>query len=157
MKISLSWVEELLGERTGLDPERLRETLLDLGFETAGISAYPGCSGIVAAEVLEVAKHPNADRLRIAKVTDGQNATEVVCGAPNLEVGQKVLWAQVGAKLSDGTVLKETPIRGVKSPGMLCSARELGVGEDHSGLWILPANTAVGSVRMPATARLIAR
>ena len=145
MKISVAWMEELLGTRIALEKNQLRDILLDLGFEIAGAEAYPACSGVVAAEVLGVKKHPNADRLRIAQVTDGKETTEVVCGAPNLEAGQKVFWAKVGARLSDGTEIKETPIRGVKSPGMLCSARELGVGEDHSGLWILPASTAPGT------------
>lgn len=144
MKISLAWIEELLGTRLEKSPKEISEILGRLGFEVEGISYYQGPTGITVADVLEVSKHPNADKLRLAKITDGKETTTVVCGAPNLAVGQRIFWAKIGSVLADGTTIKETPIRGIKSPGMLCSARELGVGEDHSGLWILPETISVG-------------
>ncbi len=144
MKISLAWIEELLGAKLDRSPEEIAEALAGLGFEVEAITHYKQPQGVVVAEVLEVEKHPNADKLRLAKVTDGTAPTTVVCGAPNLERGQKVFWAKVGAVLADGTVLKETPIRGIKSPGMLCSSRELGVGDGHAGLWALPETLQPG-------------
>lgn len=145
MKISLNWIEEILGTKIEQTPEECSQILLHKGFEVSSIQKYSGCSGVIVAEILEISKHPKADRLRIAKVTDGNETLNVVCGAPNIEVGQKVFWAKVGSKLADGTKIRETAIRDIKSPGMLCSARELGVGEDHSGIWILDKNAKLGS------------
>lgn len=144
MKISLRWLEEVLGAKIEMPIQDLEQTLLKLGFEVSGIHGFSGCRGVVTAHVIDVKPHPNADRLRIVTVTDGTQTTEVVCGAPNVKTGQKVFWAKVGAALADGTEIKEAAIRGVKSPGMLCSAVELGAGEDPSGLWELDASVNPG-------------
>lgn len=145
MRISCNWLKEILKRDLDLTPEQLSEKLLHLGFEVSAIQHFSGCSGIVVSEILEITKHPQADRLRIAQVSDGKETLKVVCGAPNIAVGQKVFWAKTGSVLADGTRVKEVSIRGVKSPGMLCSAKELGVGEDHAGLWILSRDTKVGA------------
>lgn len=100
--------------------------------------------GVVVGKIIEINKHPNADRLRLAKVDIGDRELEVVCGAPNIEVGQKVPVALIGAKLPNGIILKEAEIRGIKSCGMLCAKDELGLGTDHSGIMILGEKAEVG-------------
>ncbi|MBI3012965.1 MAG: phenylalanine--tRNA ligase subunit beta, partial [Elusimicrobia bacterium] len=145
MKISLRWIEEILGQTLNLPIKDLSDLLLQLGFEVSSAQTYRQCQGITVAEVLEISKHPNADRLQIVLVTDGQETQKVVCGAPNLVPGRKVFWAKVGASLAQGDPLREATIRGVRSPGMLCSAKELGIGEDQSGLLYLPQETKLGT------------
>jgi phenylalanyl-tRNA synthetase beta chain len=145
MKISLHWIEELLGTKLPYSVKEISEILLQAGFSTASIETYAKSSGIKVAEILEIRMHPNADRLRIAKVTDQEETLEVVCGASNIQVGQKVFWAKVGSCLPDGTLIKKTSIRNVPSPGMLCSNKELGVGQEASGIWILDPTLPVGS------------
>jgi len=94
-------------------------------------------SSIVVGKIIEVSPHPQADRLRLAKVDVGNEILSIVCGAPNIETGQVVPVATVGAQLPDGTIIAPVNLRGQMSYGMLCSARELGLGEDHSGIMLL--------------------
>ena len=103
----------------------------------------PAWAGVLVAQVLSVEKHPNADRLTVCKVDTGRGALQVVCGAPNVRAGMKVPLAVVGAKLP-GLEIKAAKMRGVESHGMLCSARELGLSEDHSGLLELPPEAKTG-------------
>lgn len=145
MRISINWLEEILGERLNIAPKDLSQKLLDAGFEVSSTAIFPNCSGIVAARILEISKHPNADRLQIARVSDGRETESVVCGAPNIAVGHVVFWARVGAVLSRGEKVRESVIRGVKSPGMLCSLLELGIGDNHAGIWILDEKVPLGS------------
>ena len=98
---------------------------------------------MVVGEILAIEKHPNADRLQVTKVDVGQEVLQIVCGAPNIKVGQKVPVALVGAKLPGGEI-KEAEIRGVKSFGMLCAEDELGLGNDHSGIMILDEKAKAG-------------
>lgn len=100
-------------------------------------------SKIVIAEILEVAPHPNADKLRLAKVSDGLETYDVVCGAPNIAAGQKVPLAKLGAKIGEIEIAEAT-IRGQVSHGMLCSEHELGLGENHSGILILGSDAELG-------------
>jgi phenylalanyl-tRNA synthetase beta chain len=113
---------------------------------------------IVVGKILEINKHPNADRLTLVKVDLGPslptsipegekgngNVPQIVCGASNIEVGQKVPVALVGAKLPNGIEIKEAEIRGIKSCGMLCAEDELGLGTDHSGIMILNEKAEIG-------------
>jgi phenylalanyl-tRNA synthetase beta chain len=100
---------------------------------------------VVTGEVLEVTDHPNADKLHLTKVTTGsKEILHIVCGAPNVRAGMKVVVAQIGADFGDGFVIKKSKIRGEASEGMLCSAKELGLSDDHSGLMELPAETTLG-------------
>ena len=102
---------------------------------------------VVVGEILEIEKHPNADRLQVTKVSvnsDQGTALQIVCGAPNITVGQKVPVALVGAKLPNGLEIKEAEIRGVKSFGMLCASDELGLGSDHSGIMVLDEKAEIG-------------
>ncbi|MBI3140920.1 MAG: phenylalanine--tRNA ligase subunit beta [Rhodocyclales bacterium] len=104
----------------------------------------PAFGGVVVAQVLSVEKHPDADKLKLCRVDAGQGETlQIVCGAPNVAAGMKVPCALVGAELP-GIKIKAAKVRGVESFGMLCSARELGLSEDHSGLMALPADAPVG-------------
>lgn len=103
---------------------------------------------VVVGKILEINKHPNADRLQIVTVETHLNASvqklQIVCGAPNIQVGQKVPVALVGAKLPGGFEIKEAEIRGVKSFGMLCAEDELGLGKNHDGIMILDEKAEIG-------------
>lgn len=92
---------------------------------------------IVVGKIIEVSPHPQADRLRLARVDIGTEVLSIVCGAPNIEPGQLVPVAKVGAKLPDGSLISPVELRGQMSYGMLCSAKELGLGADHSGIMLL--------------------
>ena len=143
MKYSYNWLKEISG--TKLSPERAVELLTMHSFEIEGMEKMGGhFPGVIVAEILEIRKHPNADKLQLATVSYGRGKLEVVCGAPNIEVGQKVPLALVGTKLPNGVEIKEAEIRGVKSTGMLCAADELGLGKDHSGIIILDKNAKIG-------------
>ncbi len=101
----------------------------------------PAFNGVVVGEVLECRRHPDADKLSLCEVTtDAENRLHIVCGAPNVRAGLKVAVAMVGAQLPGGLKIKRAKIRGVESNGMLCSARELGLGEEHDGILELPAS-----------------
>jgi len=104
----------------------------------------PPFAGVVVGEILAVEQHPNADKLTVCTVNDGREALRVVCGAPNVRAGMKAPLATVGTVLGS-LEIKHTKLRGVDSQGMLCSARELGLSEDHSGLLELAADAKPGS------------
>lgn len=136
MKIPLSWLKEFINiEKT---PEQLSRILTLAGLEVDAIErAEPSFSGIVVGRVLEVEKHPDADKLVVAKVTDGKETFQVVCGAPNCRPGIKVAFAKIGASLTDDKgvfAIKKSKLRGVESFGMLCSAQELGLGAENDGI-----------------------
>ncbi len=99
---------------------------------------------VVVAQIKALKAHPNADKLQLVEVSDGHNDLEIVCGAWNIKVGDKVPLALIGAKLPNGLEIKEATIRGVKSAGMLCAVDELGLGSDHSGILILKSNAKLG-------------
>jgi len=150
MQFSERWL------RTMVNPSMTTEDLAHLltmsGLEVEACEPVaPPCSGIVAAEVLSVAKHPDADRLSVCSVNAGTGQPlQIVCGAPNVAAGMKVPCALVGAKLPSENPgkpfeIKPARMRGVESQGMLCSARELGLSDDHSGLMALAPDTAVGT------------
>jgi len=143
MKVSVSWLKELSG--VDLPVDRLAHLLTMGGLEVEEVTPVAGAfEGIVVGHVLSVAPHPNADKLRVTEVDAGTGMTlTIVCGAPNVAVGQKVPCALVGAKLP-GLEIKQAKLRGIESNGMLCSARELGMSEDHSGLLVLPQDAPVG-------------
>ena len=150
MKLLLSWLREYVD--VDLPVAELARRLIDAtaeveGWDVIGASWEP--DKIRVAEVIAVDPHPNADRLRLATIETGAGRQQVVCGAPNLAVGQKVAFATEGAKLFDGhtgepTVLKLRPIRGVDSAGMVLSERELGLSDEHEGILVLPEDARVG-------------
>ncbi len=143
MKISVDSINRYL--KSQLSTERMVELLLKTEVEVEEV--LPSSSWdekIITARVDEVRPHPDADRLRIAIVNTGSGTVEVVCGAPNLAEKQVVVLAQVGSVLPDGLTIEAAKLRGVESHGMLCSAKELGVSDDHSGIMLLPDETPLG-------------
>lgn len=143
MKFSEQWLRELAA--CTLPTAELGHQLTMAGLEVDAVEPVAGpFSGIVVGEIVECGPHPDADKLRVTKVEAGTGELlQVVCGAPNARVGIKVPFAMIGAKLP-GIEIKKAKLRGVESFGMLCSARELGMSEDHAGLMELPADAPVG-------------
>lgn len=144
MKISIDSLNQYLEKK--LTTERVVELLLQTEVEIEEVlPANSWHELIVVAKVEEVRQHPDADRLRLATVNTGAEKVEVVCGAPNLAKDQVVVLAQVGSILPDGLEIKASKLRGVVSHGMLCSAHELGISDDHSGILVLPEDSRVGA------------
>ncbi len=143
MQFPESWLRALVNPP--LDTDALAHALTMAGLEVEETTPVaPAFSGVVAAHVLAVEPHPNADKLRVCRVSDGQSELQIVCGAPNVAQGLKVPLARVGASLPGGMSIGVARMRGVESSGMLCSARELGLSQDHAGLMVLPADTPLG-------------
>lgn len=144
MLFSESWL------RTYVNPAISREELQDAltmhGLEVdEARKAAPDFTGVVIAEVVECRDHENSDHLHVCQVNAGTGELiQIVCGAPNVRAGVRVPCAMVGAELPGGFKIKKAKLRGVPSNGMLCSARELGVSEDHDGLWLLPEDAPIG-------------
>jgi phenylalanyl-tRNA synthetase beta chain len=143
MKISLQWLSDWAD--TGSDVRGLAHALTMVGLEVEAIEpAAPPLANVVVGEVKSVTKHPDAEKLNVCRVSNGREELQIVCGAPNVRVGMKAPLAMIGAKLPNGIEIKQAKLRGVESSGMLCSARELGLSEDASGLYDLPAELQVG-------------
>lgn len=144
MRVPLSWVRDLTP--VDAEPRAIAEALDQLGLEVEAVDA-PGeeIRDVRAARTLDVRAHPNADRLRLVDIDDGAGTTTVVCGAPNVVAGMVVAYAGVGATLPGGLTLKRREIRGQVSDGMLCSASELGLGDDHEGILDLPESAELGA------------
>lgn len=144
MKFSESWLRTLVDPK--LTSEELSHLLTMAGLEVEELDPVaPAFDSVVVAHVLEVVKHPDADRLNVCKVDTGNGTpTTIVCGAPNVAVGLKVPCALPGAQLPGDFTIKIAKVRGIESSGMLCSAKELGIAEEASGLLILPADAPVG-------------
>ncbi|ASS48971.1 MAG: phenylalanine--tRNA ligase subunit beta [Candidatus Fluviicola riflensis] len=151
MKISYNWLQQFLPN--AIEPETLGEILTDTGLEVEGLETLEavkgGLEGVIVAEVLTCEKHPNADKLKVTTVNTGKEVVQVVCGAPNVAAGQKVILATVGSTLypspDQPLKIKVSKIRDVESFGMLCAEDELGLGESHDGILVLPANAVVGT------------
>jgi phenylalanyl-tRNA synthetase beta chain len=143
MQFSESWLRSLCNP--ALSTDELCHLLTMAGLEVEERSAAGAdFSNVVVAEVLSVEKHPDADKLKLCSVNVGESAPlQIVCGAPNVAAGMKVPCARVGARLP-GIEIKRAKVRGIESFGMLCSARELGLSEDHGGLLALAADAPVG-------------
>jgi len=144
MLISHAWLKEFVDFES--TPSQLAHTLNMMGIE---VESYVDNSAIyrkfVTAVVLAKQKHPNADKLSLCTVFDGITERSVVCGAPNVEAGQKIVFAQPGAIVPNGGfTIEPRKIRGVESNGMICSVTELNLGEDGKGIWVLPEDTVVG-------------
>ncbi|SFL15783.1 phenylalanine--tRNA ligase subunit beta [Rhodanobacter glycinis] len=144
MKFSENWLRELVEIKA--DRAQLAHALTMAGLEVEELTPLgESLDGVVVAEIVAAEKHPQADRLQVCKVDAGQGEPlQIVCGAPNARVGIKVPLATVGASLPGGIAIKAAKLRGVESFGMLCSAKELGIDNDASGLLELPADAPVG-------------
>jgi len=145
MKFSVNWLREFVE----LPPrvEALAELLTMAGIEIEGIEQRgANIDQVVVAQISSSAQHPNADRLSVCQVDDGSGRTrQIVCGAKNYQAGDKVPLALPGAELPNGTKIKESKLRGIESQGMLCSAIELGLGEESEGLLILSPDAKLGA------------
>ena len=155
MKISYNWLQAII--KTNATPQQIDAWLTGTGLEVEAIEAYNsikgGLAGIVVGEVKTCAKHPNADKLSVTTVdVGGPELLHIVCGAPNVAAGQKVLVATVGCTVhptvGEPFEIKKSKIRGEVSEGMICAEDELGLGTSHDGILVLPEHYVVGT---PAT------
>ena len=153
MKISYNWLKKFI--KVNQSPEETGELLTDLGLEIEGIEAFTsvpgGLEGIIVGHVLECIQHPNADRLKLTKVDVGNGTPlQIVCGAPNVAVGQKVPVATIGTTLYDAEknpwTIKKGKIRGEESQGMICAEDELHIGTSHDGIMVLDAQLQPGTL-----------
>src|ERR1700722_19505096 len=152
MKFTLSWLKEHLD--TDASPAEIAARLTAIGLEVESVTdASAALKDFIVGEVVTAEKHPNADKLRLCSVSDGKDTLQIVCGAPNARAGIKVVLARPGTVIpASGEALKLGTIRGVESRGMMCSARELLLGEDHDGIIELKAGAKVGA---PVVAALV--
>ena len=152
MTISYNWLSEYLP--WPIEPEKLSKILTSIGLEVESLTFYEnvkgGLAGLVVGEVLTVTQHPNADKLKITTVHIGTEALlQIVCGASNVAVGQKVIVATIGTTIypstGDPLTMRVAKIRGEESFGMICAEDEIGLGTSHDGIMVLPADTIVGT------------
>jgi phenylalanyl-tRNA synthetase beta chain len=152
MTISYNWLSEYLP--WPIEPEKLSKILTSIGLEVESLTFYEnvkgGLAGLVVGEVLTVTQHPNADKLKITTVNIGAEAPlQIVCGASNVAVGQKVIVATIGTTIypttGDPLTMRVAKIRGEESFGMICAEDEIGLGTSHDGITVLPAATTVGT------------
>ncbi len=151
MNISYNWLKEYVDFDLG--PQELADALTSIGLEVGGVEEVQtikgGLEGLVIGEVMTCEPHPNSDHMHITTVNLGQgDPVQIVCGAPNVAAGQKVVVATLGTKLYDGDnsiTIKKTKLRGYESCGMICAEDEIGIGTDHSGIIVLPADAVVGT------------
>ena len=149
MKVSLKWLQEHID--ITLSSADLANRLTMAGTEVKGMQVIGGnWENIVVGQIIAINPHPNADRLTLPTINLGTEQQTVVCGAPNVRLGDKVAFAYVGAQLIDGHSgqvfrLKPAKIRGVVSTGMACSEKELGISDNHEGIMVLPMEALVGT------------
>ncbi len=144
MKYSYNWLKELSGTKKSIN--ELAQLITEKSFEVEGIYDLAGSlNNVVVGKIVDIKKHPNADNLSLVKLAVGnQKFIEVVCGAKNINIGDLVPVALLGAKLLSGEEVQEKEIRGIKSEGMLCAQDELGLGNDHTGIMILDKDAQIG-------------
>ena len=146
MKASMSWLKSLCP--TDLSVDEIVSRLTMAGLEVDGVeAAAKPFANVVVGEVLSVYQHPDADKLNVCEVTDGESTYQVVCGAPNVRAGLKVAVAMVGARLPGDFKIKKSKLRGEPSHGMICSAKELGIetaDDGAKGIMELPTDAPVG-------------
>ena len=148
MKVSYSWLKDYL--QCDLTPAQVADAMTAIGIEVDGVEESEqipgGLAGVVVAEVLTCEPHPDSDHLHVTTVNTGSGEpVTVVCGAPNVAAGQKVLLAQIGTVLPGDFKIKKSKIRGVESFGMICAEDELGIGSSHDGIMVLPADAVPGT------------
>lgn len=145
MKVSLSWLRDYVDLPIG-DPAVLADIFANLGHEVEGVETIePQFTGVLVGKVLTVQAHPNADKVRLCSVDTGDGPTDIVCGAWNFEAGATVAVAVPGAVLGGDFTITKREIRGVVSNGMICSSKELGLGEDHDGILVLEDGLPIGT------------
>lgn len=150
MTISYNWISEYIP--VTIEPESVSRILTSIGLEVESLERYEsvrgGLEGLVVGEVLEAVPHPGADKLTLTRVNVGTRTLQIVCGAPNVAAGQKVAVAPVGSTIfpvkGDPTIMRTARIRGEESHGMICAEDEIGLGESHDGIIVLPEGLAPG-------------
>ena len=142
MRISVHWLRQYVDIPES--PEELADMLTMLGFETELTTCNWEINSIVSAKVLDCKFHPNADKLKLCIIDDGQGKKQVVCGAPNVDSGQTVAYARVGTIFSNDFKIKKIKIRGTESEGMICSEKELGISDEHEGILVLDDSNEPG-------------
>ena len=144
MLISLNWLKQYI-DLDGIEINEMENALTMIGQEVEKIEiAGSNLENVVTAKIIEKEMHPDSDHLTVCKVDNGKEILQIVCGASNHKAGDKVVLAQIGAKLSEDFVIKKGKIRGKESCGMLCSEAELGIGSDKDGIIILPEDAPIG-------------
>jgi len=144
MLISLNWLKQYI-DLDGIEINEMENALTMIGQEVEKIEiAGSNLENVVTAKIIEKEMHPDSDHLTVCKVDNGKEILQIVCGASNHKAGDKVVLAQIGAKLSEDFVIKKGKIRGKESCGMLCSEVELGIGSDKDGIIILPEDAPIG-------------
>ncbi|GAC1379597.1 MAG: hypothetical protein NVSMB45_01890 [Ginsengibacter sp.] len=151
MTISYNWVSEYIP--IPIPPQQIAEILTSVGLEVENISKYEeitgGLNGLIIGEVVECVKHPEADKLSLTKVDVGSEILQIVCGAPNVAIGQKVIVAPIGTTIypidGEALTMKKAKIRGVESFGMICAEDEIGLGKSHEGILVLPSEVKTGT------------
>jgi phenylalanyl-tRNA synthetase beta chain len=151
MKVSLSWLKKYVS--IDLDVDRLVDALTMVGLEVeSATNRYAYLDSVVVGRITAINDHPNADKLRLCDVDIGNRTVSIVCGAPNIEVDMCAPVALPGTVFPDGSILKQSAIRGVESAGMICSENELGLGLDTSGVMVLDPKLSPGDKLQPALA-----
>ena len=143
MKVSLSWLKRFVD--FDFSASELADKLTMRGFESEVVTDFSLLDHIVVGEVKSAEKHPDADKLKVCMVSDGKETYNVVCGAPNVDKDQKIVFAKVGAVLPGDFKIGKAKIRGVESFGMICSERELGISEEHEGIMVLDDSCKIGA------------
>ena len=148
MKVSYNWLKDYL--ECDLSPEAVAEALTSIGLEVDSLEQVEeipgGLAGVIVAEVVECVEHPDSDHLHVTRLNTGEGELlQVVCGAPNVAAGQKVLLATGGTVLGEDFKIKKSKIRGVESFGMICAEDELGIGESHAGIMVLDPDAVPGT------------
>ena len=148
MKISYNWLKDYL--KCDLSPEEVAEALTSIGLEVDAVEEVEeipgGLAGVIVAEVVECQDHPDSDHLHVTRLNTGTDKLlQVVCGAPNVAAGQKVLLATIGTVLGDDFKIRKSKIRGVESFGMICAEDELGIGNSHDGIMVLEPSAVPGT------------
>ena len=143
MKVSLHWLKRFVD--FDLTATELADKLTMRGFESEVVTDFDSIDNLVVGNVLKAKKHPDADKLKLCSVSDGSETFSVVCGAPNVDAGQKIVFAKVGAILPGDFKIGKAKIRGVESFGMICSERELGISEEHDGIMVLDDSLEAGT------------
>ena len=143
MKVSLHWLKRFVD--FDLTATELADKLTMRGFESEVVTDFDSLENLVVGNVLTAEKHPDADKLKLCSVSDGSETFSVVCGAPNVNAGQKIVFAKVGAILPGDFKIGKAKIRGVESFGMICSERELGISEEHDGIMVLDDSLEAGT------------
>src|SRR5436190_1594892 len=152
MKISYNWLNEYLPEK--IEPAKLSRILTSIGLEVEALEMYENVKGslegLLVGEVITCEQHPNADKLKVTVVNIGtEQPLQIVCGAPNVAKGQKVIVAPIGVTIhplnNKPVTMGKAKIRGVESFGMICAEDEIGLGSSHSGIFVLPAEAITGN------------